>query len=237
MARVVIITGGTGGLGKAVTKQFLAHDYQVLVTYRDDEELKDLLESVSEAKSRLEARRIDVTDEASLDELAAYVSKKYERLHALVTLVGGFKPGTLGENTNETFNALFSLNTKSFLLTCNALVPLMKPTKKDREAANIVAVAAKPALEPVNGLGLYAASKAAVVSLVRTLAKELLDENVSVNAIAPSTIDTLANRKAMPKADWHSWVKPSEIAEAIYFLANQSQLVTSGTILPVYGKA
>jgi NAD(P)-dependent dehydrogenase (short-subunit alcohol dehydrogenase family) len=239
--KVAVITGGTGGLGQAVTQTFLHTGYQVIITYRDDEELKQLLESVGEAKEQLDAVRVDVTDESSLEELAAKVEKKHGRLDAVVCLVGGFAMGTLGkpgENISQTFDKMMTLNAKSFLLTVSALSPLLQQTtKKYKGFAHVVAVAARPALEPTKGVGIYAASKAAVVSLVKTLALELFDDNITVNAVAPSTIDTLANRKAMPKADFKKWVKPEELAQSILFLSGDEANITTGTVLPVYGKA
>jgi NAD(P)-dependent dehydrogenase (short-subunit alcohol dehydrogenase family) len=239
MNKVAVITGGTGGLGKAVTRYFLENDFSVIVTYYSDKELKDLLEYVADHKKKLQALRINVTDEASLDELAGQVKAKHGQVDALVCLVGGFGPGTWGHEAAESFDKLFTLNTKSFLLTCNAIIPLMQKTKKDSDATwrHIVAVAARPALEPTKGIGIYAASKAALASLVQTLAIELLDDRVTVNAIAPSTIDTAANRKAMSKADPKKWVKPEQIAQTIYYLASDQSNATSGAIVPVYGRA
>lgn len=237
--RVIVITGGTGALGSAVTKRFLMAEAQVVVTYRADDELRSLLDEVDEWRSQLTAVRVDVTDPASLDELANRLQKSPGKVDSLICLVGGFAPGTLGKDCDEIFDRMMILNAKSFLLTCDALVPLMtNRTKADKDAwRQIIAVAARPALEPVKGLGSYAASKAAVVSLVKTLAVELLDQYITVNAIAPSTIDTAANQKAMPKADHKKWVKPSTIAETIFWLASNEAQATSGTVVPVYGKA
>jgi len=234
--KTVVITGGTGGLGKAVTQAFLDADYQVIVTYHADTELKDLLDQVGEQKNRLDARAIDVTDEASLDDLHNHIEKKYGHLDSLVCLVGGWAPGTLGENIGNTFDKMMTLNAKSFLLTVNALAPLMME-KKPTHWHHIVGVAARPALEPMKGNGIYAASKAAVANLIGTLSKELIADHITVNGIAPSTIDTAANRQAMPKVDPSIWVKPEELAAAIVFLCSENANPISGEVLPVYGQA
>lgn len=238
MNRLAVITGGTGGLGKTVTAAFLKANYDVIITYRVDDELRDLLESI-EDRSRLDAVRVDVTDEASLDELAQRVHKRQQPIDALICLVGGFAMGTLGDEAAATFDKMMLLNTKSFLLTCNALVPLMKPTKKEKKPVmrQIIGIAAKPALEPTKNIGIYAASKAAVASLVRTLAKELLTDHITVNALAPSTIDTPANRKAMPKANPADWVTAEQLAETLLFLCSEGGSTISGTIVPVYGRS
>ncbi len=241
MSKVAVITGGTGGLGKAVTRAFLSAGYNVTVTYRSDDELKDLLEYCDDFKKELDAHRIDVTDEASLDDLAEKVAKKQGRLDVLLCLVGGFAMGTFGENIGQVLDTMMAINARSYLLACNALVPLMKQTtKKERGSyGHIIGVASRPALMPDfgKGIGAYAASKAAVVNLTEVMAAELANDAITVNAIAPSTIDTAANRKAMPKADPKTWVKPEAIARTLLYLASDQSNSTTGAIIPVYGKA
>lgn len=236
--RLAVITGGTGGLGLTVTKTFLAAKYDVLVTYHSDEELRYLLSQVGEDKDHLDAARVDVTDEASLDDLAEKIKKKKRKVDVLLCLVGGFAAGTLGEGVGETFDKMQLLNVKSFLLTCNALVPLMKNEKRERStrARQIIGICARPALEPTAGIGLYAASKAALASLIKTLAIELRDKLITVNAIAPSTLDTPANRKAMPRANFNAWVKPNQAAETLLFLCTPAGSAISGAIIPIYGQ-
>lgn len=236
MAKLAVITGGTGGLGKTVTQSFLQEGYDVIATYRSDEELKDLLEMLGEDKERLEAIRVDVLREAGLDELATRISKRNQPIDALVCLVGGFAMGTLGENITETYARMMDLNVKSFLLTCNALVPFMQDKKKT-SYRHIVGVSSRRAFEISKNMGVYAASKAAVATLIQSMAKEFLSENITVNGIAPSTIDTPANRRDMPKADTSTWVTPQQLADAILFLCSDQANAISGTIVPVYGKA
>lgn len=229
MAKVVVVTGGTGALGQSVVKQFIAHDFQVVVTYRVAAELEALQTSLGDQRRRLDAYMVDVTNELQLRQWAKELQQTYQQIVGLVSLVGGFASGTIGENLTESFDKMMTLNAKSFLLTANALLPLIS-----RPGA-MVAVAAKPALEPAKNLGLYAASKAAVVSLVKTMALELRDQDIVVNAVAPSTIDTPANRQAMPKANPTDWVAPDDIAQAIFYLVTQRP--TSGAVLPVFGKS
>jgi NAD(P)-dependent dehydrogenase (short-subunit alcohol dehydrogenase family) len=227
--KVAVITGGTGALGKAVTLALARAGYYVVVTYRDLDELSDLKKILGSMVDQLEAHEVDVTSAAALETFANGLKKKHGGITSVITLVGGFASGTLGDTVDQQFDKMMLLNAKSFLLTVNAMVPVL------HGPASIIAVAARPALEPVKNLGVYAASKAAVVSLVKTLAIELRDQDITVNAIAPSTIDTPANRVSMPKVDPNKWVTPDQIAQAIVYLATQRPV--SGTILPVYGKA
>ncbi len=234
---ISLITGGTGALGQVVCQVLLAAGHQVIVTYRVDHELKALLEAIGNQQSQLTAYRINVTDEASLEELADKVKRQFGSLTNLICLVGGFLPGTLTKQTGNDFQTLFELNALSFALACEALAPLLKPQKKDPSHRHIIGIAAKPALEPVAGLGLYAASKAALASLVQSLSEELRDQSITVNAIAPSTIDTHANRQAMPKANPANWVKPEAIAKLILYLTRAEADSISGTVIPIYNKA
>lgn len=231
---VSLITGGSGGLGKVVTKAFLAQGHKVIVTYRDDKELKDLLEFVADYENNLAAHRVDVTDEASLEELGYQIEKKYKSINNLICLVGGYTAGTLGQEAGTTFDKLLTLNAKSFLLTVNSLLPYIE---KGQGYKHIVTIVARAGLEPLTGSGIYSASKAALIMLTKSLAKELLANNITVNAIAPSTIDTAANRRVMPKVDHRKWVKPEEIADLVVYLCSDKVNALSGAIIPIYGLA
>lgn len=236
--KVVLITGGTGALGKTVSRTFLEAGYRVMVTYRSEAELADLEQLTADHQDHFEAIKADVTNSAELKQVATQIETHHGGLSALLCLVGGYSAGTLTEDVAADFDKMITLNTKSFLLTINEMAPLLKMTASQLgQASHVIGVAARPALVPTKNLGLYAASKAALASLVQTLALELREESVSVNAVAPSTIDTPANRQAMTKVDPEKWVKPQELADLMLFLTSQERVVTSGAIIPVYGKA
>ena len=127
---------------------------------------------------------------------------------------------------------MFRLNTVTAFLCCREAIARMRPS-----GGRIVNIAARPALEPTAGMTAYATSKAAVCALTTTLAREVTAEGILVNAVVPSTMDTPANRRAMPTADFERWPKVEQVADAIAFLAGSSNALTSGALVPVYGRA
>lgn len=236
MKKTIVVTGGTGALGQAVTMELLARDFNVVVTYLDESEWQALTEAVG-TNQQLDGYEVNVTDQLSLRQFAVQLESKHPSIAGLVCLVGGYAPGTFGDAIDQTWDKMMTLNGKSFLLTVNTLLPLLKSSASAESFSHIVGVAARPALEPAVGLGIYAASKATIVSLVGTMAKELRDDFVTINAIAPSTIDTPANHHSMPKADTSRWVKPEQIANTIAYYLSDASAATSGTVIPVYGRA
>jgi NAD(P)-dependent dehydrogenase (short-subunit alcohol dehydrogenase family) len=228
---VVIVTGATGALGTAVASALTAAGAFVVGTYVQERELPRFEAALASAKGRYALHATDVTDEASVDALFAAVAKTHGRLDGLVHVAGGFAMGPIEETAVATWDAQMALNAKSFFLFARGAVRAMKPKKQGR----IVAIGSKGGLEPGAKTIVYGASKAALHALVRGLGEELKGTGLSVNAVLPSTIDTPANRAAMPNADFGKWVAPSAIATTILSLLNGSLPVTSGALLPVYG--
>ena len=132
------------------------------------------------------------------------------------------------------FEKQWRTNTVTCFLGCREAV---KAIRKSGKGGRIVNVAARPALQPTGGMIAYASSKAAVASITQCLAAEVLEDNILVNAVVPSIIDTPMNRKSMPKADYAKWPTPAQIAAEIVFLASENNSLTSGTLVPVYGRA
>jgi len=213
--KVVLVAGGTGGLGRAVSLAFLKEGARLIVTYRNDQELRDLMNLAGADASRLVARQADVTDEAAVQQLIARIAGENGRLDILVNTVGGYAGGMkLWEMDTRTFDQMLALNLRSGYVLSRAAARVML---LQRQGA-IVNVASKAALDHQAGLAAYAASKAAAVAMMDSLAAELKGSGVRVNSILPSIIDTEANRKAMPGADFTKWPKPEEIARVILFL-------------------
>jgi len=230
--RVVLVAGGTGGLGRAVTLAFLEEGAKVVATYRKQEELDALKIAAGVNTTQLDGFAIDVTDEAAVRQLIEKIVGKYRRLDAMVNAVGGYAGGMkLWELETKVFEQMLALNLRSGYALSRAAVRAML---KEGHGA-IVNVASKAAVDHAGGAAAYAASKSAAVALLDSLAEDLKGSGVRVNTILPSIIDTEANRKAMPKADFAKWPKPEEIARVILFLCSDDARVIHGAAIPVYG--
>ena len=230
--KVVLLAGGTGGLGRAVTLAFLEEGAKVVVTYRKQEELDALKIAAGVDTAQLDGVAVDVTDEPAVRQLIEKIVGKYRRLDAMVNTVGGYAGGTkLWELETKVFEQMLALNLRSGYALSRAAVRAML---KEGHGA-IVNVASKAAVDHAGGAAAYAASKSAAVALLDSLAEDLKGSGVRVNTILPSIIDTEANRKAMPKADFTKWPKPEEIARVILFLCSDDAKVIRGAAIPVYG--
>jgi NAD(P)-dependent dehydrogenase (short-subunit alcohol dehydrogenase family) len=205
----VVVTGGRGALGKGVVELLTSKGAIVHVADRPD---------------------------ASLDNEAGAVAfyAALPPIWASIHLVGGFAMSKIAETSLADFEAQWRINAATCFLCCREAV---KSMRKGTGGGRIVNVAARPVLSPVGGMTAYVAAKASVASITQSLAVELLSERILVNAVVPSTIDTPANRASMPDADHSTWPTPLEIAEAIHFLVSPANSLTSGTLVPVYGRA
>jgi NAD(P)-dependent dehydrogenase (short-subunit alcohol dehydrogenase family) len=230
--KIVLVAGGTGGLGRAITLAFLAEGAKTMVTYRKDAELAALRDAAGSSAELLNGHALDVTDEAAVRNAVADVVERHGRLDVLVNAVGGYAGGIkLWDLETKTFDQMLSLNLRSgYALARAAVIPMLK-----QRSGAIVNVAAKAAVDHGAGASAYAASKAAAVAMMDSLAGDLHGTGVRVNSILPSIIDTEANRKAMPGADFAAWPKPEDIARVVLFLASDLATVVHGAAVPVYG--
>jgi len=230
--KVVLVAGGTGGLGRAVALSFLEADAQVVVTYRAQAEFDALKNAAGKSETNLEGHAIDVTDEIAVRQLVEKIVAKHRRMDVMVNTVGGYAGGTkLWELETKVFDQMLALNLRSGYALARAAVRAML---KEGHGA-IVNVASKAAVDHAAGGAAYAASKSAAVALLDSLAADLKGSGVRVNTILPSIIDTEANRKAIPKADFATWPKPEDIARVILFLCSDEAKVIHGAAIPVYG--
>lgn len=229
---VALVAGGTGGLGRAVSLAFLKENAKVVATYRNQTEWEALKSAAGAAASQLEGYTVDVTDEAAVRQLVEKILAKHGRLDALVNTVGGYAGGLkLWEMETKIFDQMLALNLRSGYALSRAAVRAM--LKQGHGA--IINVAAKAAFDHGAGASAYAASKAAAVAMLDSLAADVKGSGVRVNTILPSIIDTEANRKAMAKADFSKWPKPENIALVILFLCSDDSMVIHGAAIPVYG--
>jgi NAD(P)-dependent dehydrogenase (short-subunit alcohol dehydrogenase family) len=232
--RVVLVAGGTGGLGRAVSLAFLEQGWTVAVTYRNGQELASLQAAAGANSVRLDGHQTDVTDRAAVQALVAGIQSRHGGLDALVNSVGGFAGGKkLWEQDPSVLDRMLDLNVRAGYILAGAVVPAM--LAQGRGA--IVNVASRAALDHAAGIAEYAASKAAAVAMMDSLAADLKGTGVRVNSILPGVIDTEPNRKAMPGADFSKWARPEEIARVVFFLCSDAASLISGASIPVYGES
>jgi NAD(P)-dependent dehydrogenase (short-subunit alcohol dehydrogenase family) len=233
-AKVVLVAGGTGGLGRAVSLAFLEEGSRVVVTYRKQEELDTLKNLAASNSSQFEGYDVDVTDEAEVGRLVEGIVARYGRLDAMVNTVGGYASGVkLWELDTKVFDQMLALNLRAGYALSRAAVRVMLK----QGSGAIVNIAAKAAIDHAAGAAAYAASKAAAVAMIDSLAEDLKGTGIRVNSVLPSIIDTETNRKAMPKADFAKWPKPEDIARVIVFLCSDSAKVIHGAAVPVFGNS
>jgi NAD(P)-dependent dehydrogenase (short-subunit alcohol dehydrogenase family) len=230
--RVAIITGGTGALGKAVVLAFLEEGAKVICTYIVDKELEHISLLIQNHESSLVTIKADVTKEEQVTKTAQQTVEKFGRIDILVNIVGGFTYAKIVDTDEKVWDSMMNVNLKSTFLCLKAVLPHMIR----QNYGKIINISSRPGLKGSTGVGAYAASKAGVMNLTETIADEVRDCEINVNAILPSTIDTPANRKSMPDSDFLKWVKPEEIARVIVFLASDDSKPISGAGIPVYGK-
>ncbi len=230
--KLVLIAGGTGGLGQAVSLAFLDELAKVTVTYRRPEEFLALKNAAGAHASSLEGHQVDVTDEAAVRQLTESIISNHGRLDVLVNAVGAYAGGVpLWELDSKVFDQMLVLNLRTGYVLSRAVVPVM--IKQGSGA--IVNVASRAAIDHAAGAAAYVASKAAAVAMIDSLAADLRGTGVRANSILPSIIDTDANRKAMPNSDFAKWPQPEDIARVILFLCSDAAKVINGAAVPVYG--
>jgi NAD(P)-dependent dehydrogenase (short-subunit alcohol dehydrogenase family) len=223
----VVISGGTGGLGASVVEAFLARGAEVHLPIIEVELPGHL---AWRGDARVHPATLSLDNEPQVTAFYGALPELWASIH----LVGGFAMAKVEDTSLADFEKQWRMNAVTCFLGCREAVKTIRKTGK---GGRIVNVAARPAVTPVAGMIAYASSKATVAAITQNLAAEVLHDNIFVNAVLPSTIDTPANRKSMPTADHSKWPTPAQIAETIAFLASEHNAVTTGTLVPVYGRA
>jgi NAD(P)-dependent dehydrogenase (short-subunit alcohol dehydrogenase family) len=223
----VLVAGGTGALGEAVLRELVDSGYRVSATWMVEQEAERVESELGEQVKLMQA---DLLDPAG----AADAVKAVGDLEAVVNLVGGFSDGP---NVHETepadFKRMIALNVEPAFNLARAAMPVLS----DRGGGAFVGVSARPAIRPFPGAAGYITGKAALLAFIQALDAEYKGAGVRCNAVLPSVIDTPANRKASPDADFARWVQPAEIAKVIRFLVSPDSAPVSGAGVPVYGRA
>ncbi|MCZ2414314.1 MAG: SDR family NAD(P)-dependent oxidoreductase [Burkholderiales bacterium] len=226
--RNVVVTGGTGALGEVVVRRLLRAGATCHVPGR-----RAGSDAPAGEGERLRmAGGVDLADQAAVDRFYDALPPLWGSVH----LAGGFAMGLVAETARADFLQMIETNALTAFLCSRAAVRAMRKTGG---GGRIVNVSARPGLDPRKGahMAAYAASKAAVAAITLSLAEELKGERILVNAIAPSTLDTAANRRAMPDADTSKWLAPEAAAEAVLQLVSPANMEISGAVLPLYARA
>jgi len=226
--RSVVISGGTGALGRALVRRFLEGGDRVVVPWIMKRELEALEAEEGEAlrRGRIAVVEADVAEEAG----ARRVADIAPGAEALVNTVGGYGGGKpLHETELELWDRMYRMNVRTAVALSRALLPGMLA----RQSGSIANIGSRAALDLPAGLSAYAAAKGAVLALSEILQKEVVERRVRVNTIIPTTIDTPANRAAMPNADFSQWTPPAAIAEVVFWLASDAAATVRGALVPV----
>jgi NAD(P)-dependent dehydrogenase (short-subunit alcohol dehydrogenase family) len=225
--RTVVVTGGLGALGKVVAQRFAHEHWHVAVLDR-------LPADAPGAQSHLVLGDVDLTDEAAAAGAMRRINEQFGRIDCLVNVAGGFRWELFDGGELATFDRMYSLNLRTAVAASRAALPYLKASG----AGRIINVGAGSAAARAGaGVAAYTASKAGVHKFTESLADELKDVGVNVNAVLPGIIDTPQNRVDMPNADTSRWVQPADIAEVVLFLASSQARSVTGALIPVTGKS
>jgi len=225
--KVVLVTGASGGLGHHVTQAFLDAGATVVGVSRK-------IQQSEFASPNFTAIGAGISSGDAAVKLVSQVIARFGRIDVLAHTVGGFAGGQSVADTDDvTFRQMLDINLNATLYILRAVIPVMRKAGNGR----IIAIGSRAALEPGANVGAYSASKAAMVSLVRTVALENQDVGITANTILPGTMDTPANRKAMPNADFSKWAQPAAVASLMLWLAGEEGKDVNGAAIPVYGGA
>jgi len=223
--KVVLITGANGGLGGAVTNAFLEAGARVVGVARK-------IQDSDFPHPNFMAYSAELGSGDAASAMAAAVVARWKKIDVLVHLVGAFAGGkSVAETDQATFDQMLDVNLHAAFHVFRAVLPAMRA----QGAGRILAIGSRTAIDPQPMVGAYSASKAALVSLVRTVALENKDRGISANVLLPGTMDTPANRAAMPGADPAKWVQPAQVASLLVHLASDQASQVSGAVIPILG--
>lgn len=226
--KVVMITGANGGLGRGVVQRFYGAGASLALVARSAADASGIV------PDRAFGVGADVGDKASVQNAVDQIAAHYGRIDALVHTVGGYAFSKTTDVDVDIWDKMMMLNARTAFVTAGTVANYMA---QNNLPGSIVIVLAKHALEGQKNHAAYGASKAAARSVVQTLAKEMLDHQIRVNGVVPGTIDTPANRRDMPNADFSKWVTAEQIADVILFLCSDQAKAISGDSVTVYGRS
>ena len=226
--KVVLITGGTGAFGRTLVKRFLDTGAKTIASFRNETEAVKL----KRVNPQVEIIKLDISSEKEILKAVPTLIRKFTKIDILVNTVGGYLGGKnvtqLGEDEWE---AMMNLNLKSAFLISKHVIPIMK----SGNGGKIIHVSSKTGLKSDGYDSAYAASKAALIRFVESISLEFREDKISINCILPTTIDTEANRRAMPNADFGKWLSSEDLANVVLFLSSSDSKVINGAAIQTYG--
>jgi len=226
--KVVLITGGTGAFGRTLVKRFLDTGAKTIASFRNETEAVKL----KRVNPQVEIIKLDISSEKEILKAVPILIRKFTKIDILVNTVGGYLGGKnvtqLGEDEWE---AMMNLNLKSAFLISKHVIPIMK----SGNGGKIIHVSSKTGLKSDGYDSAYAASKAALIRFVESISLEFREDKISINCILPTTIDTEANRRAMPNADFGKWLSSEDLANVVLFLSSSDSKVINGAAIQTYG--
>ena len=229
--KIVLITGGTGALGSSITKTFIESNATVISSYHNDKETEKIQ---TDTKPTVQLIKANIINEEEVEKLVSEILDKYGRIDILVNVVGAFRGGkTVMELEEKEWDMMMNVNLKSAFLISKHVARQMISSKYGK----IIHVSSRLGLHSEGRDSAYAASKSGLIRLVESLAEETRNSNINVNCIMPSIIDTQANRKAMPNADFNKWLKPVDLANVVLFLCSEEAKTITGAAIPTFGVA
>jgi NAD(P)-dependent dehydrogenase (short-subunit alcohol dehydrogenase family) len=220
----IVVTGAAGGLGPAVVDALVEAGARCHLPVRKA--------PGASGAGRRWVGGVDLTDEAAVTSFYAALPSLWASVH----VAGGFAAAPLADTTLASLRTQLDVNLTTAFLCCREAVRAIRRAPAAGRGGRIVNVSSRAAVVPAGGTVAYSVAKSAVSALTATVAAEVADDDILVNAVAPSTIDTPANRAAMPGADFGRWAKPAEIAAAIVWLVSPENRLTSGAVVPVFGR-
>jgi NAD(P)-dependent dehydrogenase (short-subunit alcohol dehydrogenase family) len=231
---VVLVTGGAGNVGRSVTEAFLRRGARVVVPlYRTDHPAS--LDALRQSHpDRVHTFALDLTTERGAEQAVGQVIEWGGRISAVAHLMGGYAGGLpLAETPIDVWDRMMDLNLKSAWLVARSVLPRMV----QQGGGALVFVSSRAAIQDRKGHGAYSIAKSALITLAQTIAEEYGPQGIRANVVLPGTIDTEANRRSSPDADYSRWTPPAQIAEVIAFLASPESAAVSGATIPVYGRS
>jgi len=225
--KAIIVTGANGNLGAATVRKLLEEGYQVIAVDNHSNQLDFAMNH-----DYFEFHSINLKEEEETAAFVHSVISRHGRVDGGVMLVGGFTAGSIADTGDEAIDAMIALNFKTAFHLAKPLLSHMEGNQQGR----LIFIGARPALKPSQGKDLmaYALSKSLLFNLADFINESVIGKNISASVIVPSTIDTVANRKAMPDANPENWVKPEQLADMIELVLSQKGSALRETVLKVY---